>query len=80
MGLPNQAVFSTIADLLHILSNHPEYSNRTTSAIQSFVEQTIKKIRDSTCKKTRVILYLEGSIPTCNHGSCPETSFGYRGL
>ena len=52
-ALPNQSVFSTIAVLLHILSNHPEYSNRTTSAIQSFVEQTIKKIRDSTYKNSR---------------------------
>jgi hypothetical protein len=52
-ALPDQVVFSTIAALLRISSNHPEYSNRTTSAIYSFVDQTIKKIRDSTCKNSR---------------------------
>jgi hypothetical protein len=52
-ALPDQVVFSTIAALLHISSNHPEYSSRTTSAIYSFVEQAIEKIRDSTCKNSR---------------------------
>ena len=52
-ALPDQVVFSTIAALLHISCNHPEYSNRTISAIYSFVEQTIEKIRDSTGKNSR---------------------------
>jgi hypothetical protein len=52
-ALPDQVVFSTIAALLHISSNHPEYSNRTTSAIYSFIEQSIEKIRESTCKNSR---------------------------
>ena len=52
-ALPDQVVFSTVAALLHISSNHPEYSSRTTSAIYSFVEQTIEKIRHSTCKNSR---------------------------
>ena len=50
---PIKLFFSTVAALLHISSNHPEYSNRTTSAIYSFIEQTIEKIRDSTCKNSR---------------------------
>ena len=44
-ALLDQVVFSTVAALL--------YSNRTTSAIYSFIEQTIEKIRDSTCKNSR---------------------------
>ena len=49
-ALPDQVVFSTVAALLRISSNHPEYSNRATSAIYFFVEQTIEEIHVSTCK------------------------------
>ncbi|KAF8798204.1 hypothetical protein BYT27DRAFT_7178838 [Phlegmacium glaucopus] len=47
-ALPDQVVFSTVAALLRISSDHPEYSDRATSAIYFFVEQTIEKTHDST--------------------------------
>jgi len=49
-ALPDQVVFSTVAALLRISIDHPEYSDRAISAIYFFVEQTIEKTHDSTCK------------------------------
>ncbi|KAF8163506.1 hypothetical protein B0H34DRAFT_795214 [Crassisporium funariophilum] len=47
-ALPDQLVFSTISALLRISSDHPKYSERATSAIYSFVSQTIGEISSST--------------------------------
>ena len=71
---PIKLFFSTVAALLHISSNHPEYSNRTTSAIYSFIEQTIEKIRDSTCKNLRLSAHFVAPDvgPSSPASECPQ--------
>ena len=49
-ALPDQLVFSTISALLRVSNNNQTYGEQATTAISTFISQTIEKIHNSSCK------------------------------
>jgi phosphatidylinositol 4-kinase len=44
-ALPDQLVYSTVSALLRLSSSHPEYTRQATTAICSFISQTVEAIK-----------------------------------
>jgi phosphatidylinositol 4-kinase len=57
-ALPDQLVFSIISALLRLSNEHPAYRDEATSAIFSFVSQTVEQIYDNSCTFFFILLYV----------------------